>query len=71
MDTSGLYALMVRTEERHADELRVFRKLLEEDRPLRTTSYVTVETVALLQHRVGLGPVRDFIEHLSPVLSVE
>ena len=34
MDTSGLYALMVRTEERHADVLRVFRKLLEEDRPL-------------------------------------
>jgi len=30
-----------------------------------------VETVALLQHRLGLAPVRDFVDHLMPVLSIE
>lgn len=30
-----------------------------------------VETLALLQHRIGLLPVRDFVEHVMPVLSVE
>lgn len=30
-----------------------------------------VETVALLQRRLGLAPVRDFYEHMMPVLSVE
>lgn len=71
LDTSALYALLVRTEERHADVVRAFRKLLEERRTLWTTSYVLVETVALLQHRIGLAPVRDFVEHVVPLLSVE
>ena len=71
LDTSGLYALLVRTEERHAEVFRAFREALEEGRALWTTSYVIVETVALLQHRLGLAPVRDFVDHLVPVLSVE
>ena len=71
VDTSGLYALLVRTEDKHAEVLRVFREALEEGRTLWTTSYVIVETVALLQHRLGLAPVRDFVEHLVPVMSVE
>lgn len=70
-DTSGLYALLVRTEERHADVVRAFRTLLGAGRPLWTTSYVIVETVALLQHRFGLPPVNDFEQHIRPVLSVE
>ncbi len=71
VDTSGLYALLVRTEERHADVVSALRKVLEEGRVLHTTSYVIVETVALLQHRLGLAPVRDFVEHLLPLLSIE
>jgi len=71
LDTSALYALLVRTEERHDDVVRAFRKLFEDRRPLWSTSYVLVETVALLQHRIGLAPVRDFVEHVVPVLSVE
>lgn len=71
LDTSGLYALLVRTEEGHAEVLRAFRRMLEEGRTLWTTSYVVVETVALLQHRLGLAPVRDFVEHVIPILSVE
>ena len=38
LDTSALYALLVRTEERHADVLWSFRALLEERRALWTTS---------------------------------
>ena len=71
LDTSALYALLVRTEERHAGVLRSFRALLEERRALWITSYVLVETTALLQHRIGLPAVRDLLEHVVPVLSVE
>jgi predicted nucleic acid-binding protein len=71
VDTSGLYALLVRTESSHGEVFQAFRKLLQEGRTLMTTSYVLVETVALLQHRLGLAPVRAFTEHLLPVLSVE
>lgn len=63
--------MLVRTEDRHADVVRAFRKSLEEGRALWTTSYILVETVALLQHRLGLAPVHDFLEHLVPVMSVQ
>lgn len=61
----------MRTEERHGEVLRAFRSLLETGRPLWTTSYVIVETAALLQHRVGLAAVRDLTESITPVVSVE
>lgn len=70
-DTSGLYALLVGSEEGHADLVRAFRNILTENRPLWTMSYVLIETIALLQSRIGLEPVRDFDEHVFPLLSVE
>ena len=70
-DTSGLYALLIESEEGHADVVRAFRDALTGDRPLWTASYVLVETIALLQSRVGLEPARDFDEHVLPMLSVE
>lgn len=70
-DTSGLYALLVGSEEGHADLVQEFREVLTGNRPLWTTSYVLIETIALLQNRVGLEPVRDFDEHVLPLLSVE
>jgi predicted nucleic acid-binding protein len=45
--------------------------LLNQGRTLWTTSYVLVETTALLQHRIGLAPVRDLSEALVPVLTIE
>ncbi len=69
-DTSALYAAIVRTEARHRESLSVFRKLVESGRAITTTSYVVLETAALLQHRIGLEPVRDFDERILPLLTV-
>ena len=51
--------------------VRSVRVLLDGRRPLLTTSYVVVETVALLQRRIGLAAARDLAEHVLPLLSVE
>ena len=37
-DTSGLYALLIGSEEGHADLVEAFRHVLTGNRPLRTTS---------------------------------
>jgi len=37
---------------------------------LVTTNYIVVETLALLQNRLGLDCVRDFIEILLPLIKV-
>jgi len=69
-DTSALYALLVRTEEGHAEVAAAFSRLLRGRRPLVTSNYVVLETAALLQRRIGLPAVRDFDERIAPLLTV-
>ena len=71
VDTSALYAFAVSTEEEHTDVVAAIGALLDARRDLRTTSYVVVETTSLLQARFALASVREFVQRLSPVLSVE
>jgi predicted nucleic acid-binding protein len=70
VDTSAFYALLVRTDESHDVVRAAFAKLLDDQRPLWTTSFVIVETMALLQHRVGLAAAKDFDEDVLPVVRV-
>ncbi|UCC82918.1 MAG: PIN domain-containing protein [Gemmatimonadota bacterium] len=70
VDTSALYALLVRTEEDHDIVVDAFSGLLKAHRRLVSTNYVLLETCALLQHRFGLAAVRDFENRLVPLLGV-
>lgn len=70
VDTSAFYALMVRSESAHAPVRQALSRALEAGRSLSTTSFVLVETMALLQHRFGLPAARDFDEELLPVVRV-
>jgi predicted nucleic acid-binding protein len=69
-DTPSLYAAIVRSEERHWECLALFEKLLKAGRVIQTTNYVVLETTALLQHRIGLDPVRDFDQRVLPLINV-
>lgn len=69
-DTSAFYALLVKTDNAHERVREAFARLLDEGRPLWTTSFVLVETMALLQHRIGLAAARDFDEEVLPVVRV-
>jgi predicted nucleic acid-binding protein len=71
VDTSAVYALLVRSERDHRPVLDAFRAAVQGTEPLWVTSYVLVETAALLQHRIGLDAVRDLERALVPLLSVE
>jgi len=71
VDTSALYATLVATEDSHRETRSAFAKLLDEGRTLWVTSYVLVESIALLQHRIGLDPVRDLDRYIVPLLTVE
>ena len=70
VDTSALYALLVRSEEGHAQVAAAFDRLLELGRGLVTSNYVLVETVALLQRRFGLAAVRDLDARIVPLLTL-
>ena len=70
VDTSALYAVLVRSDADHDAVAGAFRAVAESGRRMVTTNYVLVETAALLQHRIGLDPVRDLDGRLAPVLDV-
>ena len=70
VDTSAVYALLVSSDVRHEAARRSFARLSSSATPLLTTSYVLIETTALLGRRVGLDAVRRFHEDLVPLLEV-
>ena len=70
VDTSAILALLVPSDRFHQEARRGFARLRRDDAVLTTTSYVLVETYALVGRRLGLDAVRSVREKLAPLLSV-
>lgn len=70
MDTSAVIALLVAADEFHQAAKSAFAGLSAREASLVTTSYVLVETYALLGRRLGINAVRGFREHFVPLLEV-
>ena len=70
VDTSAFYALLVSNDESHDAVRAAFASLVTGRRLLWTTSFVIVETIALLQHRIGLDAAKDFDEEVLPAVRV-
>jgi predicted nucleic acid-binding protein len=69
-DTSGFFALMVSNDLMHMQAKQNFAYFSKNQVQLVTSSFVLVETTALLQRRIGLAPVHDFNAKLLPLLDV-
>jgi predicted nucleic acid-binding protein len=69
-DTSGLLALVNAKDENHARAERAFASLRAREAAIISTSYVLVETYALLGRRFGLDVVRSFRAHFAPLVDV-
>jgi predicted nucleic acid-binding protein len=70
VDTSALFALLVRNDAMHDRARATFDALRDENECLLTSTYVLLETVALLQRRVGLDAVSDFQMKIQPLLEI-
>ena len=53
IDTSAFYALMDRSDSYHQSASKLWTHMLNRGYFLQTSNYVTVETLALLQNRLG------------------
>ena len=71
VDTSAFYAVFDRDDANDAAAAKAWTKLLQDSTTLLTSNYVLLETMALLQHRLGLAAARRFHEDVLPVLDVE
>jgi len=53
IDTSAFYALMDRSDSYHHSASKLWAHFLDRGYYLKTSNYVTIETLALLQNRLG------------------
>jgi predicted nucleic acid-binding protein len=69
-DTSGLYALLDRSDLHAPAAVAAWESLVAGSAALVTTNYVAVETVALVQARLGLPAVDGLRAVLDPFVAV-
>jgi len=70
IDTSGIYAVLDADDESHVVARGEWVELLEGGANLHATNYVLIETIALLQSRIGMDSVRMFTSDILPLINV-
>lgn len=70
VDTSALLAVLNRSDLWAVRAAHQWRRLIESRAELATTSYVVLETVSVLQRRLGLPAVQTFCASLLPLMEV-
>ncbi|HVA88447.1 MAG TPA: PIN domain-containing protein [Chloroflexota bacterium] len=69
-DTSALYALLAAQDPSHPAARDAWSSIQARRDTLITSSYVLLETVSLIQRRLGMQAARDFHAAFVPVLMV-
>lgn len=70
VDTSAIIAVLLSDDRQHPRAREAFERLAERRDVLLTTSYVLIETYALLGRRIGVEAVRLFREEFAPLLDL-
>ncbi len=70
VDTSAFFAVLDGSDRHHPKARQIWKDLIESSDDLVSTSYVLVETFALLQSRLGMEAVRCFDKDILPVVRV-
>ncbi len=70
VDTSAFLAVLDADDRCHRQAAAVWEKLLRSEARLVCSSYVLIETCALVQRRLGIDALRLFHEDVYPVLDV-
>ena len=71
VDTSAFYALLDGDDAGHSRALKVWEGKPPGEGDLATTNYVVLETMALLQSRLGMPAVRVFRDAILPLTRIE
>jgi uncharacterized protein len=71
VDTSAFYALLDGDDQNHPRAKTAWTDILGNENTLITSNYVLIETIALLQNRLGMEAVRGFQEDILPLVNIE
>lgn len=70
IDTSALYAVMDGDDRNHMDAAAAMKTLLDQSVSLTTSNYVLLESMALIQRRLGMSALCDFLRDFVPVMEI-
>lgn len=70
VDTSAILAVLDADERNHTRAAKAWRSLIEAEEPMVTTSYIVVETFALVQHRLGIAAIRVLQDDVLPLIRI-
>ncbi|MDL1909371.1 type II toxin-antitoxin system VapC family toxin [Chloroflexi bacterium CFX6] len=71
VDTSALLALVNEDDPDHDRAMQTWQRLIEEEQNLVCNNYVLVESIALIQRRIGLEAVSILHNDIIPFIEVE
>lgn len=71
IDTAAFYAMLDRDDSNHRKAKRIWSHVLEAENVLITSNYVLVESIALMQNRLGMKAVRGFQANILPLINIE
>ncbi|PKL48767.1 MAG: VapC toxin family PIN domain ribonuclease [Nitrospira bacterium HGW-Nitrospira-1] len=70
-DTSAFLAILNKDDANHQNAKRFWKELVYLENILITNNYVLVESLALIQRRLGMEPLRVFQEDVLPLINIE
>jgi len=70
VDTSAFYALMDRSDNYHEKASGLWADFLQKDADLKTSNYITVETLALVQNRLGFEAADLWYRDILSIIEV-
>lgn len=71
VDTSALFAVLDADDQSHEPARQTWTDLINQETDLVSTNYVLLETLALVQHRLGIEAVRTLQKDIVPILRIE
>ena len=71
IDTSAFLALLNSKDQNHTSASQIWIRLISEEAFITCTSYVLVESFALIQNRLGIEAVKAFEEDVIPMIQIE
>jgi predicted nucleic acid-binding protein len=71
VDTSAFFALLDTDDRRLDQAVRTLADLRASGTSLLTHEYVVLETISLVQRRLGMDVLRSFVDDLLPLVDIE
>ena len=70
VDTSGILALINADDVNHKQADKIWNNLIEKEEKLISTNYILLETIAVIQNRIGLKAVKSLYKYLIPIMRI-